>query len=376
MRRLLAVALGAGVALVPAPARAQPVVEVRVQGEVEQAVKALEAALAREGLAVYRTFDVGQGVRGRGAEFMPYVLVMLAADGAMEAAVAERPSLAAFLPPTVYVYSDRPGEVTLGTLEINTILALLTPSPRTEEVTLTPGTERTLRQSFARLHEALASLGPLVQREPAARRLLMRLLQVPSGERGRPVRAVLWALVAAGLLLVAIGWFGAVRAPGVGRRSRAWKVSGGALAALSGVYLAALLGWPAVAPALGWRVTGEVARTLRVSAMELDEAQVFLEAALQGYNLNVVDSLTVGPVRQLLACNLSYGEVIFKEVPSFGMAAPCRVFLFADGPDVVVGTVDLDSLVPMFPGLTPPALEAAEEAYGLMIEAFKDLGAQ
>lgn len=294
----LALALGAALVSAPAVARAEPVVEVRVEGDAAKTVEALGRALRERGLAVRRTFDVSQGLEGRGVRFMPYVLVLLEADRGVEAALAQRPSLAGWLPPTVYVYSRRPGEVTLGALGVDRLLGF---------ASLSPPAEQGLRATFQRMYAAMASLGG-----PGA----------DGGPRG----------------------FGPAMPVG-----------------------------PAP-PAEGGRVAGAV--TFRLGGMALDEAQAFLQAALQGYNLNVVDSLTVGPVRQLLACSLSYAEAIFADAPGFGAVAPCRVFLYADGPDVVVGTVDLDLWLSVFPGLGSRAREAAQEAYGLMLKAFEEMGAR
>ncbi len=77
-----------------------------------------------------------------------------------------------------------------------------------------------------------------------------------------------------------------------------------------------------------------------IASLGYDEFKTLFKTSLDGVNMNVLDVLEVSQETPkfsiFLACNLSYGEAILKDIPQFGTLAPCRVYVY-EKPDGKVG---------------------------------------
>jgi len=77
-----------------------------------------------------------------------------------------------------------------------------------------------------------------------------------------------------------------------------------------------------------------------VKTLAYDDFKILFKTSLDGVNMNVLDVLDVSEESPkfsiFLACNLSYGEAILKDIPQFGTLAPCRVYIY-EKPDGSVG---------------------------------------
>ncbi|WP_448588438.1 DUF302 domain-containing protein [Thermocrinis sp.] len=87
-----------------------------------------------------------------------------------------------------------------------------------------------------------------------------------------------------------------------------------------------------------------------VKSLAYDDFKMLFKSSLDGVNMNVLDILEVSTESPkfsiFLACNLSYGEAILRDIPQFGTLAPCRVYTYErqDG-SVVVGYINIPFLL-------------------------------
>ena len=93
-------------------------------------------------------------------------------------------------------------------------------------------------------------------------------------------------------------------------------------------------------PAKMQAINQELVYEEEVKNLAYDDFKILFKTSLDGVNMNVLDVLDVSEESPkfsiFLACNLSYGEAILKDIPQFGTLAPCRVYVY-EKPDGSVG---------------------------------------
>ncbi|MCS7170922.1 MAG: DUF302 domain-containing protein [Aquificaceae bacterium] len=89
-----------------------------------------------------------------------------------------------------------------------------------------------------------------------------------------------------------------------------------------------------------------------VEGLDFDTFKTLYKTSLDGVNMNILDVMDIrkeSPKFSIfLACNLSYGEAILKDVPQFGTLAPCRVYLYEKNGKVATGYVNIPLLLRMY----------------------------
>ncbi|RMH81254.1 MAG: DUF302 domain-containing protein [Acidobacteria bacterium] len=89
-----------------------------------------------------------------------------------------------------------------------------------------------------------------------------------------------------------------------------------------------------------------------VQGLDFDTFKTLYKTALDGVNMNILDIVDVrkeSPKFSIfLACNLSYGEAILKDVPQFGTLAPCRVYLYEKNGGVATGYINIPFLLKVY----------------------------
>ncbi|MFN4319739.1 MAG: DUF302 domain-containing protein [Aquificaceae bacterium] len=86
-----------------------------------------------------------------------------------------------------------------------------------------------------------------------------------------------------------------------------------------------------------------------IEGMDFDTFKTLYKTALDGVNMNILDIIDVrqeSPKFSIfLACNLSYGEAILKDIPQFGTLAPCRVYLYEKEGKLITGYINIPFLL-------------------------------
>ncbi|MFN3598142.1 MAG: DUF302 domain-containing protein [Aquificaceae bacterium] len=87
----------------------------------------------------------------------------------------------------------------------------------------------------------------------------------------------------------------------------------------------------------------------KIEGMDFDTFKTLYKTSLDGVNMNILDIIDV---RQeypkfsiFLACNLSYGEAILKDIPQFGTLAPCRIYLYESDGRLTTGYINIPFLL-------------------------------
>ncbi|MFN3947762.1 MAG: DUF302 domain-containing protein [Aquificaceae bacterium] len=86
-----------------------------------------------------------------------------------------------------------------------------------------------------------------------------------------------------------------------------------------------------------------------IEGMDFDTFKILYKTALDGVNMNILDIIDIrqeSPKFSIfLACNLSYGEAILKDIPQFGTLAPCRVYLYEKEGKLITGYINIPFLL-------------------------------
>ncbi|MEJ7621380.1 MAG: DUF302 domain-containing protein [Aquificaceae bacterium] len=86
-----------------------------------------------------------------------------------------------------------------------------------------------------------------------------------------------------------------------------------------------------------------------IEGLDFDTFKTLYKTALDGVNMNILDIMDIredSPKFSIfLACNLSYGEAILKDIPQFGTLAPCRVYLYEKDGKVITGYINIPFLL-------------------------------
>ncbi|MCS6957482.1 MAG: DUF302 domain-containing protein [Aquificaceae bacterium] len=86
-----------------------------------------------------------------------------------------------------------------------------------------------------------------------------------------------------------------------------------------------------------------------VEGIDFETFKTLYKTSLDGVNMNILDIMDVrreSPKFSIfLACNLSYGEAILKDIPQFGTLAPCRVYLYEKNGKVATGYINIPFLL-------------------------------
>ncbi len=93
----------------------------------------------------------------------------------------------------------------------------------------------------------------------------------------------------------------------------------------------------------------ELVRESAVENMDFDTFKTLYKTTLDGVNMNILDIMDIrgdSPKFSIfLACNLSYGEAILKDIPQFGTLAPCRIYLYEKEGKVITGYINIPFLL-------------------------------
>ncbi len=115
-----------------------------------------------------------------------------------------------------------------------------------------------------------------------------------------------------------------------------------------------------------------------VKNITYDEFRMLFESSLNGANMNVLDTIKVSSEPKFdifLACNLSYGESIFKSLPQFGALAPCRIYTYETKEDIRVGYINMKLFARMYkPYLSKDGIKIFEQAEEDVKKAVKEAG--
>jgi len=99
----------------------------------------------------------------------------------------------------------------------------------------------------------------------------------------------------------------------------------------------------------GGGLPGDPVYTVTLKDRDFEFVGMELEAAIQGANMRIVNKLDVSkavtarggefpPYQVYQFCNLTEGTKVFRKIMNFGAFIPCKIFIYAQGSDVVVGT--------------------------------------
>lgn len=87
----------------------------------------------------------------------------------------------------------------------------------------------------------------------------------------------------------------------------------------------------------------------QVEGLDFDTFKTLYKTALDGVNMNILDIMDVrqqSPKFSIfLACNLSYGEAILRDIPQFGTLAPCRIYLYEKEGKIITGYINIPFLL-------------------------------
>jgi|UniRef100_A0A7C2YWJ6 uncharacterized protein (DUF302 family) len=86
-----------------------------------------------------------------------------------------------------------------------------------------------------------------------------------------------------------------------------------------------------------------------IEGLDFDTFKTLYKTSLDGANMNILDVMDIrqeSPKLSIfLACNLTYGEAILKDIPQFGTLAPCRVYMYEKEGKVVTGYINIPFLL-------------------------------
>ena len=86
-----------------------------------------------------------------------------------------------------------------------------------------------------------------------------------------------------------------------------------------------------------------------IEGLDFDSFKTLYKTALDGVNMNILDILDIKQETPkfsiFLACNLSYGEAILKDIPQFGTLAPCRVYMYEKEGKIITGYINIPFLL-------------------------------
>ncbi len=89
-----------------------------------------------------------------------------------------------------------------------------------------------------------------------------------------------------------------------------------------------------------------------IENMDFETFKTLYKTALDGVNMNILDIMDIrqeSPKLSIfLACNLTYGEAILKDIPQFGTLAPCRVYLYEKEGKVATGYINIPFLLKVY----------------------------
>ncbi|MDW8095456.1 MAG: DUF302 domain-containing protein [Aquificaceae bacterium] len=96
----------------------------------------------------------------------------------------------------------------------------------------------------------------------------------------------------------------------------------------------------------------ELVREDMVENLDFETFKTLYKTSLDGVNMNILDIMDIRKESPkfsvFLACNLSYGEAILKDVPQFGTLAPCRLYLYEKEGKIVTGYINIPLLLKMY----------------------------
>lgn len=124
---------------------------------------------------------------------------------------------------------------------------------------------------------------------------------------------------------------------------------------------------------------GPLAMLYRIPGSNLADVIPFLDSGVRDKNLNLVGGLQLsrhlGDVRQFWVCRLDWPESLFRVLPQAGIMAPCRMFAYQQGKDVIVGAMD-PLLALAFGKLDDKVLKEMRGIRTLIDELLTELGAE
>lgn len=86
-----------------------------------------------------------------------------------------------------------------------------------------------------------------------------------------------------------------------------------------------------------------------IEGLDFESFKMLYKTALDGVNMNILDIMDIKqetPKFSLfLACNLSYGEAILKDIPQFGTLAPCRIYMYEKEGKIITGYINIPFLL-------------------------------
>lgn len=123
---------------------------------------------------------------------------------------------------------------------------------------------------------------------------------------------------------------------------------------------------------------GELVIEESLKNIAYDEFRMLFESSLNGANMNVLDTIRVSTQPKFdifLACNLSYGESIFRGLPQFGTLAPCRIYAYETKEDIKVGYINMQMFSKMYKQyLSKDAIKIFEQAEQDVKKAIRESG--
>lgn len=134
---------------------AQPVLSVQVDEQFEEAKTVLEQTLNEADLSIHRFLDVGQTIRNRDEDFMPFGIYVLEPSELILNAIEEDARLAAILPESFVIYEQN-AHSHIAFLDFKQLLHNFEISDETETV---------LVAHFDKIEDKLSSLGLATLRE-------------------------------------------------------------------------------------------------------------------------------------------------------------------------------------------------------------------
>lgn len=96
---------------------------------------------------------------------------------------------------------------------------------------------------------------------------------------------------------------------------------------------------------------------------DLQEFNTLLISSLQGENLNIVFGMNYGiGMTTHFVCSAGIGSIILKNMPEFGVFAPCRLVVLKKGDKIIIGMMNIKEVVKSNEGKIGSAgIQAAED---------------
>lgn len=262
---------------------AQPVISIVVDEHYDDTKILLEDSLASHGINIQQFLDVGQSIRLRGEDFMPFSIFVLEPTNSILNAIEEDARLASLLPESIVLF-ERDGQSHIAVLDFELLLADFDISDRTE---------LNLRAHFIKLHNSLGEIGLATRnKNQQTTELPFTLGQIPDED--------------------------------------------------------------------------------------LEGSMFFYSSIYQDQNMNLVGELELGSTLQTWLCNARIAKVIFENTPQVAVIAPCRIFAYKDTDSVVLGMINPDYVLEVFPELTESdsTVLAFEEMKAMGQTVFFDMGVE